>query len=140
MGSFDMSMTRRTAIAGLAAGTATGGLATTMAGPADADPIFAAIEEHRRALAAHVAAIDGGVDTDGTAEEELDALEALLRCEPEPTTIGGVVALLDYLGESEDGVETILSTAMVSLAEQSARDFPAALADALRRLLDGKAA
>jgi hypothetical protein len=133
MGSFDMSMTRRTAIAGLATGTAAGSLATAVAGPAEADPIYAAIEEHRRALAAHVAAIDGGADTDRYVGEELDALEALLLCEPEPTTIGGVVALLDYLGES-DGEETILSGAMVSLAEQSARDFPAALADALRRM------
>jgi hypothetical protein len=64
----------------------------------------------------------------------LDALEALLRCEPEPTTIGGVVALLDYLSESDDGEETILGWAMVSHAEQAARDFPAALADALRSM------
>jgi hypothetical protein len=135
----DTTTSRRSLLAGapaVAAAALAGGTVATAR--AETDPIYAAIEEHKRALAAHVTALQAGADeneTDKLCNAELDAVEALLRCEPEPTTVGGVVALLDYLSESYDHAEeTILSFAMVSLAEQAARDFPSALADALRRM------
>jgi hypothetical protein len=82
------------AAAALAAGTATSGLATALAGDPATDPVFAAIQRHETAMAAHIAAFDDTEDEDAiskTSDAEADALEAALTCRP--TTHEGAIAL-----------------------------------------------
>jgi hypothetical protein len=81
---------------------------------ADTDPIFAKIEAHRAAVAAWTAAGDISAKMENKDDpgyeaaerlaskesgREMKALRALLRCRP--TTLSGVIALLDHLGQPQ---------------------------------------
>jgi hypothetical protein len=103
------------AVATIPAATALAGVASLAAAPApsaealDADPIFAAIEAHRAANAAHEAAIreannlqeedfyatDWGAITGKACDDENEAFETLTGAEA--TTLTGVLAKLEYL-------------------------------------------
>ena len=96
------------AVAALAGG------AVTKALSAEADPVFAAIEAHKAAMAAHT---------------------AVLTCQP--TTQAGIIALLEHMSApSEDG--TVLAFAFRadedSPVYQAAVDLPAMIAEALRSM------
>jgi hypothetical protein len=79
------------------------------------DPVIAAINQHRTALLARWAAFgiskdlgsgDAGykraeAHTNAAWDREHKALKALVACQP--TTIDGLLALLAYVGEPEDG-------------------------------------
>jgi hypothetical protein len=90
------------AAAALAAGTTVSGLAAALATPSSIDPIFAVIAEHREAQEACAVAYEANdLDTDEDPNKlasynrasaaELPLLTVL------PTTVAGVVALLDYV-------------------------------------------
>jgi hypothetical protein len=138
---------QRYAAAALAAGAATGGIATALAATSEADPIFAAIAAHRAAIEFYTLQLD-----------ELDEdtpLQTLTRCDDtlwdvltvEPTTMAGVVALLEYVGHhefldddalGEDSLEnTVLSAAFQAGGEleQAAQNFPPSLAETVRSIL-----
>jgi hypothetical protein len=118
------------------------------------DPIFEKIEAHRVAVEAMNAALavsgkmsgddDPGFDaaerlTSKESGREMKALRGLLRCRP--TTLSGVIALLDHLGqpqllcEKSDG--TVLSGTDCWWKEdkEEVRAFPHVLASALRSLV-----
>jgi hypothetical protein len=78
------------------------------------DPVFSKIEAHRVAVHAWQAASRISVDLEKTVDpgyeaaervvlkesgREMKALRALLRCRP--TTLSGVIALLDHLGQPQ---------------------------------------
>jgi hypothetical protein len=93
------NLSRRTALAGLAAAVAAGITPAIASQPKD-DPIFAAIAAYRAAVKAYLAAFE--IDDESaediiqeTGSAHVDALEELLTCRP--TTLPGVVALLDLL-------------------------------------------
>jgi hypothetical protein len=69
---------------------------------AEADPIYAAIERHKKAYAAHGATLADGCD-DATAtaasHADIDARNVLL--EIRPTTVAGAAALTGYAWEFE---------------------------------------
>ena len=73
-----------------------------LAHTAEADPIYAAIERHKKAYAAHGATLADGCD-DATAtaasHADIDARNALL--EIRPTTVAGAAALMRYAWEFE---------------------------------------
>jgi hypothetical protein len=120
-----------------------------------ADPIFAVLADHRAAVKAYLAAseIDGNLET-GTPEwEAANAVtQAAIKREREmhhtvlttqPTTMAGVIALLEhvgqdrYLGEAEDhDRETVLSASHVqgSSLVAASREFPLRLATTVRGL------
>ena len=95
--------------------------AATLAATSAVDPIFAAINEHKKAHAAHLAAIKevdrlhrihGEADesiTDKPCDDENDAFEALVSAAA--TTLPGLIAWLDYLQElgSEFETESIMT-------------------------------
>jgi hypothetical protein len=124
------------AAAALAAGTATSGLATALAGDPATDPVFAAIQTHETAMAAHIAAFDDTEDEDAiskTSDAEADALEAALTCRP--TTHEGAIALLEHMSAPfEDS--TVLAFAFGagegSPLHQAAGNLPAMIAETLR--------
>jgi hypothetical protein len=64
------------------------------------DPIFAAIEQHRGALATY---IEAGWADEGQGERALKLADKLLEAMVRtiPTTLGGVAALLDYVAQLE---------------------------------------
>jgi hypothetical protein len=117
------------------------------------DPIFAKIGAHRAAVAAWSAAgdISGKMDSDDPGYEaaerltskesdrEMKALRALLRCRP--TTLSGVIALLDHLGQPqllcEKSDRTVLSGTETWWKEDKdeVRAFPHMLAGVLRSLV-----
>jgi hypothetical protein len=125
----------------------------------NADPIFAKIEAHRAAVAVMNAAGDvsakmhadePGIEaaegkTMETTKLETKALRALLRCRP--TTLAGVIALLDHLGQScvlrdTPDPETVLSLAhhlRNDAALDEVRSLPHMLASALRSLVGSAA-
>jgi hypothetical protein len=119
------------------------------------DPIFEAVEAHRAAVHAMLAASDISArlennDDPGfeaadrvaarTSEREMKALRALLGCRP--TTLVGAIALLDHLGRPYTlrDIELDSDTALC-LAHQWSKNkdevitFPHMLADALRSLV-----
>jgi hypothetical protein len=121
---------------------------------ANTDPIFKKIEAHRDAVHSWQAASrisadlekadDPGYEaaerlTSKESKREMKALRALLRCQP--TTLAGVIALLDHLGqpqllcEKSDG--TVLSGTDYWWPENKdeVRAFPHVLAGALRSLV-----
>jgi hypothetical protein len=148
------TISRRGLLRGTAAISAvpTVGIITTA--PAD-DPIFAVIAEHQAALKASIAAncVRGHL-IDGTQEwkiaqsvarpaqrREADAHAAVL--ETDPTTLAGVVALLEHVGQPEfleehedypDSRETLLSAMNECLNpwKRRGQDFPLRVAGALR--------
>jgi hypothetical protein len=118
------------------------------------DPIFKKVEAHRAAVhswqsASRISADlekadDPGYEaaerlTSKESKREMKALRALLRCQP--TTLAGVIALLDHLGqpqllcEKSDG--TVLSGTDYWWDENKdeVRAFPHVLAGALRSLV-----
>jgi hypothetical protein len=120
---------------------------------ANTDPIFAKIEAHRAAVRALVPVSDirAAMDESDPAIEDTDrklskandrekrSLRALLRCRP--TTLAGMIAFLDHLGqpqllrEKSDG--TVLSGTDCWWEEDKdeVRAFPHMLAGALRDLI-----
>lgn len=124
---------------------------------ASSDPIIAKIEAHRAAVRTWIAAgdISGNMENDDPGYEaaqrltskesdrEMKALRALLRCRP--TTLSGVIALLDHLGQphtlrGDDSSclrhDTVLSLAHLWLeGKDDAQAFPRMLAGALRDLI-----
>ena len=112
------------AVAALAGG------AVTKALSAEPDPVFAAIEAHKAAMAANTAVFN-------TEDEDAvdDALEAVLTCQP--TTTAGIIALLEHMSApSKDG--TVLAFAFGADEDspiyQAAADLPAMIAETLRSL------
>ncbi len=116
------------------------------------DPVFAAIAAHRAAMAAcaamsrHVDELDDGpaLERALSAEGGANARESGARLAvftTAPTTLAGVAALLDYVGQPDDhGIarHTILTGIRYGEAELLAASdgFPRHLAAALRRIID----
>jgi hypothetical protein len=130
----------------LAAGTAANGLAMAVASPSGDDPIFAAIAAHRAAMHACTAACNVGADEQDKYDRDIvgetclahfDALKELVSCRP--TTLPGVIALLDHLGQPNDGHDPA-DTVLVGAAEwdgvkDSVNKLPHVLAETLRSLI-----
>jgi hypothetical protein len=133
-------LSRRVVLAGVAAGGAALGAglplpalpaATAQNGGAEADPIFAAIEAHRKAIAAHGEAVDVEMALEASLPDDqrqscgetiletddprwpaaLRAVSAAWDCmddlaidlvKIEPTTVAGIEALLRYFADDED--------------------------------------
>jgi hypothetical protein len=128
------SPSRRTVLAGLSVATASVAavdilLAARVPG---GDPIFAAIEAHQKARAALNASPYGRMKCDDPGCEEAEALDELLSdrefealqamFSTRPTTIAGVLALLDYIAQKqyllkEPGAEEFLPTLTAALRE-----------------------
>jgi hypothetical protein len=102
------------------------------------DPIFAAIEAHRAAVLALNAADEAA--SEEASDVEIEALRNLLSCPP--TTMKGVIALLDHLGKPQslhDSCDpaTVLSGAYDWYGEEQTDvlAFPRMLATALRNII-----
>jgi hypothetical protein len=129
--------------AALAAGTVVNGLAMAVAASSAPDPIFAAIAAYRAAAQAYCAACNADAEDDEdlvheTGDAHVDALEELLACRP--TTLPGVVALLDLLAEPDyghDPEDAILAGAIGWDGEikAAAMKLPAVLAETIRALI-----
>ena len=159
------TISRRAALRGLSTAAALGapGIASAMGSPEakgvalsgsePADPIFAAIAAHNAARAAFAAAIQSGEaeDDDTTGDQEHDTMFDLFTTSP--TTLAGVVALLDHLGmvwnvlpddRHHDSNYTVICNAFET--EYGTGDyavagvFPRHLAVALRKIIAGQAA
>jgi hypothetical protein len=104
---------------GPAAETTLGGLGTAVAGQSDSAPIFAVLAEHRSACVAYSqASMKSGSLADHTPEWEIAQPitermgkrmsnahhEVLTR---QPTTLAGVAALLDHVGQPDFLDETV---------------------------------
>jgi hypothetical protein len=124
-------------------------LATEVSGPEASDPIFAAIDAHKRELDRRNQTIEAiCAAEDRLKAEERDAWHryeeasiALLTAKP--TTIAGVIALMNYLALPESsgpGVcETILDGARLSSnrkAAAAAERFPALSAEVLQEITE----
>jgi hypothetical protein len=114
------------------------------AGAAEVDPIFAVIAAHRAAVRAYVAACDDEADEydedilHETCFGRVDALKEMVSCRP--TTLPGVVALLEYLGEPDyghDPDDTVLVGA-VGFVQASVNELPRVLAETIRSLIGGE--
>jgi hypothetical protein len=147
------------AAAALAGGTIANAVALGMPRTDEVDPIFAAIEAHRTAVLAVNASDDvtckirgSGPDWDAASQasseatdDEMDVLREVLSCRP--TTIEGVIALLDHLGQpqflrgSRDPA-TVLSGAHVwhDDEQDEVKAFPRELAAALRSIVERRQA
>jgi hypothetical protein len=150
-------MAKRKAPAPRAAGafadpTVANAVAIAEAKAAEVDPVFALIEEHKAACAAHHAAqaiyfpmsgLDPGfheaeADNDDARECEGNALVDLLACTP--TTLEGVAAMLEHLGQPEglvcdgEAEHTVLS-GMDHDGLEEAKSLPLRLAAAVRILI-----
>jgi hypothetical protein len=142
--------TRRTLLAGapvaaaaaLAAGTAVNSIAAAVAASSPPDPIFVAIAAYRAAVKAYSAACEADEDEDDedlvhdTGVAHKAALEELLACRP--TTLPGVVALLDLLAEPDHGHDpeyTLLAGAIGwdGDIKAAAMKLPAVLAGVISR-------
>jgi hypothetical protein len=138
-------LSRRAALAGLAGTMAVPAAAGTLGASrpdASPDPIFAAIAEHRKAIAAYEVQFE--VDEDNTKPALNDQWAAMWEMlETEPTTLLGIVALLDHLSErvySDDPDWSVFSYALEGLdpegdARWEALRLPATIAATLRRLI-----
>jgi hypothetical protein len=126
-------------------------------GNGGADPIFAVIAEHREATAWHVATAGAYVgmrpgDPGHDEAQEADAIAcsrwsdsvyALFTCQP--TTLGGLLALLDHMGQPEnlglrESERTVLADAHQNNAadadeDPAVLDFPSMVAATLRKLM-----
>jgi hypothetical protein len=126
----------------LLAGTAVNAAAVAMAKAGEVDPIFAVIAEHQAAFVAVVAAY-AREDREGDDDEITEAaqqrvLEAGLDLfTTPPTTLAGVVALLEHLGTDATAYDPNLTIWEWSLGFEweEVREFPWALADALRNII-----
>jgi hypothetical protein len=121
--------------------------AQVVSGPGVSDPIFAAIERHKRELHQR----NHTIESICAAEERHKAEEraawhryeeaAILLLTTMPTTMAGVIALLDYVASPECSgpgtCETILDGARLSSnreAAAAAERFPASSAQVLREI------
>jgi hypothetical protein len=119
------------------------------ADPEESDPIFAAIEDHKRELERRNQTIEAicAAEDRHKAEERATwhryegASIALLTTKP--TTMAGVIALLNYVASPEcsgpEACETILDGARLSSnreAAAAAERFPASSAQALRQITE----
>src|SRR5262249_50771652 len=116
-------------------------LAIAEAKAGEADPVFAAIEAHKAAMAAHTAALDDWDDDDSTEAcyDEWDAMADVLTCGP--TTREGAIALREHAAATWDGEVTILEWAFQAgegdPTHQAACDLPGMIAETLRSLIGG---
>jgi hypothetical protein len=154
-------LSRRSALAGLA-GAAAAGITPVIAGAAEVDPIFAVIAEHRAAAMAHWRALhafgelpygDPEYKAAHIVEREASGHANELLWEvlhTQPTTLAGMAALLDHVGQpefikvEERGTETVLSGPFAGADDEcplarAAREFPVRLAETLRGLIGGQA-
>jgi hypothetical protein len=149
------------AAAALAGGTVTNALVIAEAKAAEVDPIFAVIAEHHAIMAGWRDALRRENEFwhtpagDAAGEEASDACgrekEHLLRVlTVQPTTLAGVVALLDHVGQEEflnseegdESEETVLSSWCDNDGDplqEAAKSFPSRLAATMRSIL-GRAA
>ena len=101
------------------------------------DPVLAAIEAHKAAMAALIAALDTG-DADASSENgdaENDALEAVLTCQP--TTQDGIIALLEHMAspfKDSTPLAFAFGAGEGSSLHQAACDLPAMIAETLHSL------
>jgi hypothetical protein len=148
------------AAAALAGGTVANALAIAEAKAAEVDPIFAAIAEHRARMRAWADAMeaDDMAETDEAFEAATDAMDATSEAfeasigpvlTVQPTTIAGVAALLEHVGQEEflgmsrggdrDHYETVLTTWLNTDSDDPkkriAQDFPLRLGETLRGLI-----
>jgi hypothetical protein len=135
-------LSRRAALAGLSvAAAAVAALPASAA--AEVDPIFAVIAEHRAAVRAYCAAFDED-DEDLVAEtgsDHVDALAELVSCRP--TTLPGIVALLEHLGEPDyghdpDDVVLVGAVGWDGSIKASVNELPRVLAEVMRSLIGGE--
>jgi hypothetical protein len=96
------------------------------------DPIYAAIERHRLADAAYVAALDRG-DTEAVkaacSEREALALVAMLRTKPE--TLAGALAVLRYVADWAENNDVGLFQGWSSPQRSAGAAFLPMIADAI---------
>jgi hypothetical protein len=101
----DTNLSRRRLLARIPAVVATmaPAAASALSGlPTGDDPIFAAIEEHKRLNMLFGASFDGSQEeTDEAGDAETAAFWELF--ETEPTTVAGLIVLFEYLGSSRYG-------------------------------------
>jgi hypothetical protein len=152
------------AAAALAAGTAVNGLAVAVAASSAPDPIFAVIAKHRATIEAEHQAviivgemIDSGPNKDPRSDAAKSALAAARDRDQDarwevltvqPTTLAGVAALLDHVGQGQflgfEGAddETILSIDILNDQEcplkRAAQGFPIHLAETIRGQIGGQ--
>ena len=111
--------------------------ATPCRGGAARDRVLAAIEAHKAAMAALIAALDTG-DEDAsskTGDAENDALEAVLTCQP--TTQDGIIALLEHMAspfKDSTPLAFAFGAGEGSSLHQATCDLPAMIAETLRSL------
>jgi hypothetical protein len=153
-------LTRRRALAGLSVAAAAGVAALpagAAAAPIEPDPIFAVIAEHRAAAVnwGRILRIYGKMRENDpnikTARiEERTTAKAADAClwdvlHVQPTSLEGIAALLDYLGQPafldpDFSTDTVLSAAadagdMDCPFARAVREFPARLAETMRGLI-----
>jgi hypothetical protein len=134
------------AAAALAGGAVANAVAISTAKATGADPIFAAIAEHRSAIDAYHDACHNHAPEDETSEladVETDALADLLDCRP--TTLAGIAALLEHLAQPQWGDvapdpeldETVLSgtSNLGGDVKIAALKLPGILAETIRGLI-----
>jgi hypothetical protein len=142
------------AAAALAGGTVANAVAISMAKAGGVDPIFAVIAEHREAQEACAVAYEANDLDDDEDPNKLAALEKAGAVELPlfttlPTSVAGVVALLEYVhspchiiwqGEQMDCDDTVLSYAYGYNSEemrQAVGGFDAHVLTALRNIVAG---
>jgi hypothetical protein len=125
------SVTRRGALGAIAAGGAVAALALPTAGASEPDPIFAAIEAHRKVAAVEQAAWDEVNRLTALADEKIDpSFECALTDGPNaaacdavdefaatiPTTLPGLLAMIVYASELDDNDPEAFGICRQSLA------------------------
>jgi hypothetical protein len=145
----------------LAGGTVVNTLAIAEAKAAEADPILAVIAEHHAIMAEWTDALRAEHEADDASEAEAANDAADDACHRErahllkvltvqPTTLAGVVALLEHVGQDEflgtssGGDETLGKTVLTGLntdhddpRKRIVQDFPLRLAATMRALIGG---
>jgi hypothetical protein len=132
----------------LAAGTAVNAVAVAVTRATEVDPIFALIRAHQADVEAMVHACDNGHgDEADFVTPDRWLLQVLTT---QPTTIGGVAALLAHVGQPENLLdepdpeerESILSGVREANPElrDAGREFPKMVAAALRAIAAGRVA
>ncbi len=135
---------RRALLAGLSVAAAAGVAALPADAAAEVDPIFAVIAAYRAAVQAYCAACNAPDDecdedlVNETCLARIDAIAELMSCRP--TTLPGVVALLEQLGEPDHGHDPEDTVLVGSVGNEPLKalvnELPCVLAETLRNLLD----